>query len=110
MLFDFIVFHDFYYYRCGVARQGWLLKSEWGRVPERDMWSLGVMGMGAGGLGKFFRRRRRRRRPPQKYVLGENLWNMSKFKKSAWKFLDGVENAILNSLTAHSSSKLIENI
>ena len=39
-------------------------KSEWGRVPERDMLSLGVMGMGAGDLGKFFRRRRRRRRRP----------------------------------------------
>ena len=32
-------------------------------MPERDMLSLGVMGMGAGGLRKFFRRRRRRRRP-----------------------------------------------
>ena len=30
------------------------------------MLSLGVMGMGAGGLRKFFRRRRRRRRPPPK--------------------------------------------
>ena len=28
------------------------------------MLSLGVMGMGAGGLRKFFRRRRRRRRRP----------------------------------------------
>ncbi len=37
-------------------------------MPERDMLSLGVMGMGAGGLVKFFRRRRRRRRrrPPPK--------------------------------------------
>ena len=39
-------------------------------MPERDMLSLGVMGMGAGGLRKFFRRRRRRRhrlrRPPPK--------------------------------------------
>ena len=35
-------------------------------MPEWDMLSLGVMGMGAGGLRKFFRRRRRRRRPPPK--------------------------------------------
>ena len=35
------------------------------------MLSLGVMGMGAGGLGKFFRRRRRRRRrPPPKVGFG----------------------------------------
>ena len=41
-------------------------------MPERDMLSLGVMGMGAGGLRKFFRRRRRRRRPPPKnMVFGE---------------------------------------
>ena len=33
-------------------------------MPEWDMLSLGVMGMGAGGLRKFFRRRRRRRRRP----------------------------------------------
>ena len=33
-------------------------------MPERDMLSLGVTGMGAGGLRKFFRRRRRRRRRP----------------------------------------------
>ena len=39
-------------------------------MPERDMLSLGVMGMGAGGLGKFFRRRRRRR-PPQKGLFGK---------------------------------------
>ena len=31
-------------------------------MPERDMLSLGVMGMGAGGLRKFFHRRHRRRR------------------------------------------------
>ena len=41
-------------------------------VPERDMLSLGVMGMGAGGLRKFFRRRRRRRPPPKSRVFGEN--------------------------------------
>ena len=41
-------------------------------MPDRDMLSLGVMGMGAGGLRKFFRRRRRRRRPPPKSrVFGE---------------------------------------
>ena len=44
-------------------------------MPERDMLSLGVMGMGAGGLRKFFRRRRRRRRrrrpPPKSRVFGE---------------------------------------
>ena len=36
------------------------------------MLSLGVMGMGAGGLRKLFRRRRRRRRrrPPPKIGLG----------------------------------------
>ena len=47
----------------------WFHLSEWGLSPERDMLSLGVMGMGAGGLRKFFRRRRRRRRrrrPPPK--------------------------------------------
>ena len=31
-------------------------------MPERDIESLGVMGWGWGGVGKFFRRRRRRRR------------------------------------------------
>ena len=35
-------------------------------MPERDMLSLGVIGMGAGGLRKFFRRRRRLCRPPPK--------------------------------------------
>ena len=43
-------------------------------MPERDMLSLGVMGMGAGGLRKFFRRRRRRRRrrpPPKVGFWGE---------------------------------------
>ena len=36
-----------------------------GGVPERLIESLGVMGWGWGGVGKFFRRRRhRRRRPP----------------------------------------------
>ena len=52
--------------------------SEWGRVPERDMLSLGVMGMGAGGLRKFFRRcrRRRRRRPPPKVGFG---WKSMKY-------------------------------
>ena len=30
-------------------------------MPERDMLSLGVMGLGAGPGQKFFRRRRRRR-------------------------------------------------
>ena len=44
------------------------------------MWSLGVMGMGAGGLRKFFRRRRRRRRrPPPKIGFG-------------WKSMKYVEN------------------
>ena len=40
-------------------------------MPERDMLSLGVMGMGAGGLRKFFRRRRRRRPPPKVGLFGE---------------------------------------
>ena len=47
------------------------------------MLSLGVMGMGAGGLRKLFRRRRRRRRPPPKgrfwvtiYEIWRNLRNM----------------------------------
>ena len=43
------------------------------------MLSLGVMGMGAGGLGKFFRRRRRRRRrrrPPPKV----GVWSKSSFR------------------------------
>ena len=31
-------------------------------MPEQDIESLGVMGWGVGGVGKFFRRRRRRRR------------------------------------------------
>ena len=66
--------------------------SEWGRVPERDMLSLGVMGMGAGGLRKFFRRRRRRRRrPPPKIGFG-------------WKSMKYVENgkyALSNKLGGH---------
>ena len=32
-------------------------------MPERVIESLGVMGWGVGGVGKFFRRRRHRRRP-----------------------------------------------
>ena len=39
-------------------------------MPERDMLSLGVMGMGAGGLRKFFRRRRRRP-PPKVWCFGK---------------------------------------
>ena len=34
-------------------------------MPEWDTLSQGMMGMRAGGLGKFFRRRRRRRPPPK---------------------------------------------
>ena len=43
-------------------------------MPERVIESLGVMGWGWGGVGKFFRRRRRRRRrrPPQVGVFLEN--------------------------------------
>ena len=44
-------------------------------MPEQDIESLGVMGWGWGGVGKFFRRcrrRRRRRRPPEWVFLLEN--------------------------------------
>ena len=50
------------------------ISSERGRVPERDMLSLGVMGMGAGGLRKFFRRRRRRRRRPAAPLDWRRRW------------------------------------
>ena len=38
-------------------------------MPERDIESLGVMGLGLEAAGKFFRRRRRRRRRPPNFVM-----------------------------------------
>ena len=43
-------------------------------MPERDMLSPGVMGMGAGGLRKFFRRRRRCRRRPAAPLDWRRRW------------------------------------
>ena len=54
-------------------------------MPERDMLSLGVMGMGAGGLRKFFRRRRRRRRrcrrPPPKVGFWVKIYEKGQKKR-----------------------------
>ena len=37
-------------------------------MPERDISSLGAMGLGEKVAGKYFRRRRR---PPQKWLFGD---------------------------------------
>ena len=43
--------------------------SKWG-IPERDIWSLGVMVQGSGQMGELSARRRRRRRQ-----LEIGVWN-----------------------------------
>ena len=55
-------------------------KSKWG-IPERDIWSLGVMVQGSGQMGELLgRRRRRRRRRRRQLEIG--VWNSFSFR--AW--------------------------
>ena len=75
--------------KCRLRMAG--TESKWG-IPERDIWSLGVMVQGSGQMGELLGRRRRRRRRRRRH-LEIGVWNSFSFwtwigliwEISAWK-------------------------
>ena len=80
-------------------------KSEWGEA-ERDIPSLGVMGMGLDQIWRFFRRRRRRRRPPAGMALKELKYQKNKIlRKSQNQVTFSWKSRIIVEITSQISKK-----